>query len=83
MNSKFYRNDIESRENLIKFLELNLELQKKIQKHNKSLLDEFTTTNVQLGQQLKVESTSIFASCTTLDVPLKSLQSLQEKNVND
>ncbi len=83
MNSKFYRNDIESRENLIKFLELNSELQKKIQKHNKSLLDEFTTTNVQLEQQLKVESTSIFASCTTLDVPLKSLQSLQEKNVND
>ncbi len=30
VNAKFYRNDIESRQNLLKFLELNLELQKKI-----------------------------------------------------
>jgi hypothetical protein len=30
VNAKFYRKDIESRENLLKFLELNLELQKKI-----------------------------------------------------
>ena len=83
MNAHFYRNDIETRERLIKFLELNLELQKKIQKHYKSLLDEFTSTNVQLEQQLNVESTSLFASCTNLDVSLKSLQSLQEKNNND
>ena len=30
-----------------------------------------------------MEATSLFASLTNLDVPLKSLQSLQEKNVND